>query len=194
MTPRRDTFDSDAPLSPVGEARRERMLADLQGEMRRRRRRRRAMVVSVASVPLIVTVLLLLPSPAIAPEAPAPVPGPVARATTPALPDTREVARVATRRIVSVSTRPGIALRLSASRPASRVAMISDDELLRLSAAEGQPVGIQRLGGVTTLVAHHIGQPNDRQEGDDRGDPMPPLGPGADNPNTTDEQSGAGDS
>ncbi len=186
----RDHFDSDAPFSPAGLERRERLLAELHGAMSRRRSRRRVAgvaTVAASAMALMAMGLLLVPRATEGQRVPSDGSG-SARGSMEVIAAPGDGSGtgspVGRTRIVTVATRPGVALRLSASTRPSSVEWLTDAALLELAAEEGQPVGIQRTGGVTTLIAHQAG-------GSGLG--MPDT-PGADDPDATEEQSGTGDS
>ena len=69
------------------------------------------------------------------------------------------------------------ALRLATPAPkASWVTLLSDDELVSLSALQGRPIGLFRTGGITTLVAHQTATRDDGKvdQADDRDNPNNP--------------------
>ena len=148
------SIDSDACGQENIASRKSAMLGELLDDMERVHRRRRAMrrvrSAGGALVILLALVVLLLPEPATRIE-----PGDSDGTN-------RIVAEAAPRSTVEIiRTDPGVLDRYAA-RPATRVRIIDDDELLAELAAMNRPAGLIRMGGEVRLTADVVDPPLDR--------------------------------
>ena len=131
---------SQARLSPAGEQRREAMLEELTATMRivhhRRRRRRQLMLAAVVFIAAGVSAKVALPP---SPGAPRPDGGQL-------LVENNQAPRT-----IIFRTEPGIIERYRA-KPASRVRILDDDDLVAQLAALGRPAGLVRQEGRVWLT------------------------------------------
>ena len=132
---------SGTALSPVGAARRDRMLDDLKRDMRRVhvvRRRRRTLAAAAAPLVLVIIGGLLLRN--VVPTANQPGPAPRPPSVAPAAV------------ITIVHTTPPPPQQLITSGNVSIVQTLSDSELLEMLAAMNRPAGLVRAGDRTWLT------------------------------------------
>ena|SRR5688572_12947278 len=148
---------ADAPLSAVGMARRDRMLAELTDGMHRlhraRRTRRRAAAIVVPAMLLTIGVLLWRDS---SPTNPQPGSGPLALDhkpqgnEIPAAPEPKSPVMIVTR--VRSGDLPVDQFRVRTAASPASAEILSDNELLTALAAIDRPTGLVRAGERTWLT------------------------------------------
>ncbi len=149
-------------LSARGTARRDSMLAELDGAMRRRNARRVAMRVAVGVAPLLLVAAVIWGRGVGAPNKLKPTGElPVARSP--------EVLSTPVSWVQVVQSDAGILSRISVVTSEPRVTIISDSELQVLLASQGKPTGFVRTGGKMILVSDMT--PREPEAKPERGDP-----------------------
>lgn len=137
-----------APLSPAGQARRDRMLAVVMPAVHARRRRRRAAAAAAAAAPvLLVGVLVWVLHPTQPQGSPEPHGNPAAHASPAASEAEAFLASMVIR------DRPELLKQAIVRGDASSIERISDDELLALLEEAGEPSGLIRTRGTALTAA-----------------------------------------
>lgn len=153
MTEPLRSFDAEAtapPLSAAGRARRDQMLSDLTGEMRRThaaRRTRRILAVNTALLACIVGAVTLVNR---VPQRSSPSGREIARDSAPSRETPAPVHPPI--RIETVTTPAHLLDKYAAAPFAPQVQTMTDDELLTTLASLDRPTGMVRSGGRTWLT------------------------------------------
>ncbi|MGA2257081.1 MAG: hypothetical protein ABSG53_20710 [Thermoguttaceae bacterium] len=141
----------DFELSPLGQARHDRILELALHQARRQRRRRlavRAGIIFFALVGIGMALLHVLRSPLDPPRA-STANESIAHVLSPAeRPGARKVI------IERIETDPTIARRLAVPSAAPKWEQIDDDQLSQELAKAGRPAGLAKIGGHVTLIFH----------------------------------------